>query len=281
MFSIQTITALVEVVTGGGGLSHEDPIGIYRSGPTLEQFLGAAGIELRIGSNSRVPSVRGALTTPNKSDPNSIIRLIEQVADPREYIHCPEREGYVVEYLNAILRGDGYELQKLGQKYKLLPYRPAGSVATCLSEAAMKLSFESVQKDFDRGLSQAESDPEDAITAACSTLESVCKCLLDEMSEAYPAKQDIIGLVKAVNAKLNLSPSRTDIEGDIKHILGGLTNVSAGIGVLRTHCGDAHGRGKPLKRVDSRIARLAIHAASTVAIFLIETWQKRSPQDST
>ena len=58
-------------------------------------------------------------------------------------------------------------------------------------------------------------------------------------------------------------------------ILGGFSNVSSGIGSLRTHAGDAHGRGKKVARVDSRIARLAIHSASTVALFLIETWQEK------
>jgi len=73
---------------------------------------------------------------------------------------------------------------------------------------------------------------------------------------------------------LNLSPNRVDIEPDIKRILGGLANVSRGIGSLRTHCGDAHGRGKGVQRIDSRIARLAIHSASTVALFFLETGRK-------
>jgi hypothetical protein len=44
---------------------------------------------------------------------------------------------------------------------------------------------------------------------------------------------------------------------------------------LRTHAGDAHGREKGFARIDPRIARLAIHAASTVALFLIETWERK------
>jgi hypothetical protein len=46
---------------------------------------------------------------------------------------------------------------------------------------------------------------------------------------------------------------------------------------LRTHAGDAHGRERGHSRVDERIARLAIHSASTVSLFLIETWQKKYP----
>jgi hypothetical protein len=143
----------------------------------------------------------------------------------------------------------------------------------------MSLDLESVQRDFERAL--AEDDPEDAITAACSTVESVCKSLLDEMSKPRPNKQDIQGLVREVAKHLNLSPDRDDISGDVRQILGGLATVAGGIGALRTHAGDAHGRGKANKRVDVRIARLAVHAANTLSVFLIETWERRLAKGGT
>ena len=43
---------------------------------------------------------------------------------------------------------------------------------------------------------------------------------------------------------------------------------------MRTHGGDAHGREKGFRRIDPRIARLAINAASSLALFLIETWER-------
>ncbi|MCZ8036259.1 MAG: abortive infection family protein [Novosphingobium sp.] len=47
------------------------------------------------------------------------------------------------------------------------------------------------------------------------------------------------------------------------------------MGALRTHAGDAHGRERGYRRIDGRIARLAIHASASVAMFLIETWEKQ------
>jgi hypothetical protein len=275
LFTISTITALTEVVTGGSGTGIINPIGKYRSGPQLELFLGAVGIELHIGNNSRVPSVRQVITQANEMNPDAIINLILQVADQREYLESPEKCDKVVEYLNARLNGDGYELKEISGKYKLLKLGIVGASAIALTKMASKLAFESVQADFERALNQSETDPEDAVTSSCSTLESVCKCLLDEMKKPYPSNQDIAGLAQAVENNLNLSPGREDIEPDIKRILGGLANVSRGIGSLRTHCGDAHGHGKNINRIDSRIAKLAIHSASTVALFFIETWQKK------
>lgn len=151
-----------------------------------------------------------------------------------------------------------------------------------LSEAADTFDFDTVTRDLDRALTGAKEDPEDAITAACSTVESMCRSILIELGEPLPEKKDIKGLFSAVRRPLGLSTDRTDIDpliaDDVRKVLSGLTTVIEGIGALRTHGGDAHGRERGYARLDRRIASLAIHAASTVALFLIETWQKKFPQ---
>jgi hypothetical protein len=177
-------------------------------------------------------------------------------------------------YLNTRLQYDDYELRPLRHGYQLARTQAHLRVADALADTAKSLDLDSVIHDFDRALEQAADDPEDAITSACSTVESVCKCLLDVMGAPYPKKQDVQGLVGEVQRKLNLAPDREDIGPDIKQILGGLATVAGGIGALRTHSGDAHGRGRGTARVDERIARLSIHAASTISLFLIETWQR-------
>ncbi len=279
-FSIQTITALTEAVTGGSAGGGTPPVGLYRSGPELQRFFGQANLELDIGRGSRVPTVRELLTTTGKQADGhaAIIRVIELVTDPRDYLDAPEKLDAVVEYLNARLRLDGYELRRAGQRYKVFAVASNAQVTETLRATVTILNLESVQEDFERALNKAEADPPGAITAACSTLESVCKCLLDRMGKPYPLKQDISGLVKEVSKHLNLSPARTDFpkegEQDIRQVLSGLVSVTGGIGALRTHVGDAHGRGEARPRVDARIARLAIHSACTIALFYIETWQK-------
>ncbi len=281
-FSIQTLTALVDVVTGGPGGSREPPIGLYRSGPELERFFGNLGLVLNVGS--RVPSVRNMLDAVNQepSDRGKISKVIEAVADPRDYLATPERLEAVVEYMNERLRLDGCQLRRIGDRHRLVPVAANAVAAAALHEAADKLDFDSVQRDFDRALAEAESNPEGAITAACSTVESVCKCLLDKMRQPYPAKRDIKGLVTEVGKHLNLSPGREDLpaeyEQDIRQILGGLSSVTGGIGALRTHAGDAHGKGMLPVTVDSRIAWLAIHSASTVSLFFVKTWERGNEQ---
>ncbi|RJT26776.1 hypothetical protein D3227_36655 [Mesorhizobium waimense] len=49
------------------------------------------------------------------------------------------------------------------------------------------------------------------------------------------------------------------------------------IGSLRTHVGGAQGKEKGFRRIDARVAKLAIHSASAIALFIIETWQISHP----
>lgn len=135
---------------------------------------------------------------------------------------------------------------------------------------------------MERALGSSKGDPEDAVTAACSVVESVCRSILVELGDGLPDKKDIKGLFAAVRKPLGLAPDRADLDpviaDDVRKVLNGLATVVEGIGALRTHGGDAHGRERGYARLDGRIASLAIHAASTVALFLIETWQRKYPQ---
>ncbi|WP_081757767.1 abortive infection family protein [Roseomonas gilardii] len=130
-------------------------------------------------------------------------------------------------------------------------------------------------------MASATADPEDAVTAACSVVESVCRSVLIELGIELPDKRDILGLYKAVRDPLALAPGRKDLPDevaeDVRLVLGGLHTVIQGIGALRTHGGDAHGRERGFRRIDARIARLAIYSASAVALFIIETWQQKHP----
>src|SRR3546814_17231975 len=97
-----------------------------------------------------------------------------------------------------------------------------------------------------RALPNLESDPEDAVTAACSLIEAVCRSILVELKVPLPPKKDIDGLIRAVQGPLGLSPGRSDlppeIEADIRHTLSGLTPIAKGISAFRAHGGDCDGR---------------------------------------
>jgi hypothetical protein len=208
-----------------------------------------------------------------------IERVILKVCDPREYLTEPEKAGAVRDHLNQVLQPDGWSVTVIGGKPRLVPRSSDGVLIQTFISKVHILDFDTVQMELARALPNVKDDPEDAVTAACSLIEAVCRSILIELKLELPAKRDIDGLVRAVQEPLGLSPGRTDlqpeIEQDVRQILGGLTSVSKGVGALRTHGGDAHGREKGFRRIDEHLARLALNSASSIAIFLIDAWERK------
>lgn len=280
-FSPYVIKALVDTITGGGGNDPEPPIGIYRSGPKIVQFFLDCGIDMSIGASSRVPATTEALRQAARRPDGDerIKRVILKVCDPREYLAEPEKAAAVREHINRALTPDGLAVAIVGGKAHLTERLATGVIVEPFISKVATLDFDTVQIEIARALPNLQDDPEDAVTAACSLIEAVCRSILCELGLPLPAKKDIEGLLKAVQEPLDLSPGRTDlpaeIEQDVRQVLGGLTSVTKGVGALRTHGGDAHGREKGFRRIDARIARLALNAASSIALFLIETWERK------
>lgn len=284
VFSPYVVAALADVITGGSANDQNplsvQPIGLYRSGYQLEEFMRDCGVSFRV-EGSRVPSVRDKLNELLFIDPTGkdIARMIEHVADPRAYISEPEKGRAVIDHMNKALAADGFRVSVVRGKARLQKIAGDSAVVDAFGSKAKILDFDTVTREIDRALSNAETDPEDAVTAACSVLEAVCRSILIDMGKELPGKKDISGLMKALQDVLGLSPGRTDLPADVaddvRQVLSGLTTTAKGIGALRTHGGDVHGRERGRKSVDARIARLAVHSASTVALFLIETWERQ------
>jgi hypothetical protein len=98
--------------------------------------------------------------------------------------------------------------------------------------------------------------------------------ILEEIMEVNSFGLPTPGLTLSVRKDLNLDPSATQDE-DLRKTLSGLASIVDGIGGLRTHKGSAHGQGRRVYRLKSRHARLVVHAASTLAIFIIESWNEK------
>lgn len=147
---------------------------------------------------------------------------------------------------------------------------PSRSLADFIKERNIpKLNFE-----FERALSKVESSPREAVSAASNILEVFCKAYIDAQKLCKPDNQDLQSIWKTVRKDLGFDPSQ--IEGDdLKKILSGLISIVDGVGALRTHASVAHGPGPDAYELESRHARLAIHAAHTVTYFLLEEWKNK------
>lgn len=125
-----------------------------------------------------------------------------------------------------------------------------------------------------------EGDPELAIGTAKELVETVCKTILDERNEAYSSNADLPDLVKQTSKVLKLTPvdipDKAKASKTIKRLLSNLGSIPQGIAELRNPYGTGHGKSAGAKGLSPRHARLAVGAASALAIFLLETHQEKT-----
>lgn len=150
-----------------------------------------------------------------------------------------------------------------------------GAPSRTLEEFIRDRDIASIDLEFNRALSNVDSNPREAVSAASNILESLCKVYIHDEGLEAPAKQDLKPVWTIVRKHLGFDPSQVE-DDDLKMILSSLIGIVEGIGALRTHASSAHGAGRKSYRLEPRHARLAIHSAHTVALFVLESWKKRS-----
>lgn len=174
---------------------------------------------------------------------------------------------------------DQEKLTKILGRYEL-QYVRGGSIvgalgipSRTLEEFVRERDIAALEHEFNRALENVDEDPREAISAASNILETLCKVYIEEQELEMPAKQDLKPVWNVVRKDLGFDPSRVE-DQDLQTILTGLLALVDGIGALRTHASSAHGAGKKSYKLESRHSRLAVHSAHTVALFVLESWER-------
>ena len=122
-----------------------------------------------------------------------------------------------------------------------------------------------------------ENSPHIAIGLSKELIETILKSILVENKIEIGNDINLPHLMKEVAKLLNLVPRNISDEKrgaeKIKVILGNLASIVYGIGELRNDYGSGHGKDGNFKGLQPRHARLAVGASSTLAVFLLETWE--------
>jgi len=200
-------------------------------------------------------------------------RLIAEFmdADPTPWVMDHASGEDLRERIFGALAKEGLSYKRGGYIYGASLSGPSRSLADRIKSEGVH----SIEIEFDRAYKFIESDTGAAVTAACAILESVCKCYLEEQGLTLPSKQVLGTLWPEVAKQLGLSPKDV-ADDDLKRILQGLYSIGDGVAALRTHQGSAHGHsGSRSYHIAPRHARLAVHAAHTMALFILETWDAR------
>jgi Abortive infection C-terminus len=162
-----------------------------------------------------------------------------------------------------------------------LQYLPGGTVAASLAAPTRDLetfirerNITALSVEFERAASKADKEPREAVSAAANILESLFKHYIEAQKLNMPSKQVLGDLWNVVRKDLGFDPSQVS-DDDLRGILAGLIQVVQGLAAFRTHASSAHGAGSKSYRLAPRHSRLAIHSAHTVALFVLESWDKK------
>lgn len=220
----------------------------------------------------------------NKESANPLAVLGKLI---ESYMEIPEQDEN-----NSLFGGSGYysdpkkvlkdRLESTLRKSNL-SYMTGGQISDgrsipsqSLAELIKGRDFTAIDAEFTRALANVNSEPREAVSAACNILESIFKIYIADEGLPQPNKQDLQSVWKVVKTDLGFDPALVQ-DDDLKKILSGILSVVDGIGAFRTHASSAHGQGRKLYNIKPRHARLAIHSAHTLGLFIIETWdEKRS-----
>ena len=143
-----------------------------------------------------------------------------------------------------------------------------------VSEALQVFDREHVLSAWHKAVDRRGSDPEGAITAARTLLETVCKHILDGSGVTYQANTDLPKLYRLTAEQIQLAPSQ-HTEQIFRQILGGCQAVVDGLAAARNKLSDSHGQGKKPVKPSPRHAELAVNLAGSMSVFLATTWVAR------
>lgn len=191
----------------------------------------------------------------------------------------------ILKAFNGILRHDDFEIIELsyisnkpvfsGRKN----FTGKASIEKRGSEIKNIFNAEYVSQQINLMEASYESSPYQAIGVAKELIETACKSIFKDRQEQYDNNWELSRLMRETTKLLKLTPDDISDEAkaakSIRQILGSLSAVVQGIAEVRNEYGSGHGKDSDFKGLQPRHAKLAVGAASTLAIYLLETHELR------
>ena len=192
---------------------------------------------------------------------------------------------------NQFLKNDGYQLvekTRLSGK-PVFVCRQVGIVETpgifAARDSLVGADAGYIAQQITRMEMAIHNDPGLAIGTAKELVETCCRTILQERQVEIPSRVDLPKLVKLTSQELALTPEdipdQAKASETIKRLLSNLATITQGVAELRNQYGTGHGKNATTKGLDSRHAKLAVGAASTLSVFLAETHSARPKRSQT
>lgn len=219
---------------------------------------------------------------------NSVKRVVKVFENELRELYAPrtggawggpasasDNRGDIAGKLLYWLRQDGFEWRA----GRLIRHADR-AVLEDLTGAAQMIEGAHLALQIQRMKDSVETDPALAIGTAKELVETVCKTILEERGKPPAAGADIPTLTKSVCRELKLVPEGIHDASKgadlIKGVLRSLGTIGNDLAQLRGLYGTGHGKAAQAKGLQPRHAKLAVGAAATLVVFLVETHRERA-----
>lgn len=238
-----------------------------------EEFL-TAGLHVDPGYSSNLGGQRRGLVDEyyhaidfkDWNDVQRLLRVYESVLDwaaksnqevLTDLLRFLERDGFVYRESRIVPKGGRMALNGVAQ------------LAEAFDAAYVRTQVARIEASID-------NDPALAIGSAKELVETCCKTILTDCCIEHD-DLDIPQLVKLTTKQLKLTPEDVPdgkkASEAMRRMLSSLANVAHCLAELRNIVGTGHGPDGKARGPRPRHARLAVGAATTLAMFLFETYQ--------
>jgi hypothetical protein len=197
----------------------------------------------------------------------------------------PTEAERICQLYNEYLRRDGFQLTektRLSGKPVFVGRYVGVGVTPAVSSARDTLAGTDpgyVAQQITRMEASVVNDPALAIGTAKELVETCCKTILQEREIEFAPAADLVELMKLTIKELELTPKdipdAAKAADTVKRVLSNLATITQGIAELRNRYGTGHGKIARSKGLGPRHAKLAVGAASTLAVFLVETHNEK------
>lgn len=186
----------------------------------------------------------------------------------------------LIDYAQETARETTEEAKSLAERARAITSRllAGGPSLGDLKQKAKSLDANYLAEQIRRMEDSVETDPSLAIGTAKELIETCCKTILSERGQEISGTSDIPTLTKTTLKELNLVPEGVPNAARgadvIKRLLSNLSTIGQGLAELRGLYGTGHGQHGSTTGLTTRHAKLAVGAASTLAVFLFETHEQ-------
>jgi hypothetical protein len=208
-----------------------------------------------------------------------LLRFLCEMIHP--VVRSDSESQSIFQILNQYLHNDGFEIvEKMRLSGKpVYSARYIGITATpgirAVKEVLGGTDPGYITQQITRMETAVNTDPGLAIGTAKELIETCCRTILKERGVKCSDAAEVTDLVKLTARTLALTPDDVSEKSKaaevIKRLLSNLGTIAQGVAELRNLYGTGHGKVAGAKGLDPRHAKLAVGAAATLAVFLVET----------